>query len=339
MQADISKYSLGIDVSGKTLAACVSALCQGQQVKVKATRSFDNAPGGFKSLHQWVQGHHKDESVPLVVVMEATGVYHERLAGFLHKEGHAVSVVLPSVAKKYQQSLGMNSKSDPQDAKALAQMGAERSLKVWEPPSDFISQMKNLSRHRETLQESRTVAGNRLHAEESSAAPSKLVCKQLRQQLKLIDRQLKKLAEGMDKLLGQQNEVNSKIQKIASSIKGVGVETVATLVAETNGFEAFSSRSQLVRYAGYDVVENTSGNRKGKTRISKKGNSHIRRAMYFPAVNVVRWEVGTFPNLYKRVLERTKITMKGYVAVQRKLLCLIYTLWKKDEEFDPDFSK
>lgn len=339
MRTGILKYSLGIDVSGKTLAACLSTLGQEQEVKVKATRSFDNTATGFKTLHRWTQAQRKDQGAPFGAVMEATGVYHERLAEFLFQEGCTVCVVLPSLAKRYQQSLGMPSKTDPMDAKALAQMGAERKLKAWQPPGDFISQLKNLSRHRETLQKISTEAGNRLHAEQHSAAPSKLVVEQLSQQLKVFDRQVKKVAKAMEELLGQQNGLGGKIQKIASSIKGIGVDTVATIVAETHAFEAFTSQAQLVKYAGYDVVENQSGNRKGKTRISKMGNSHLRRAMHFPALNVVRYEVGAFPNLYQRVFERTKIKMKGYVAVQRKLLCLIYTLWKKDEAFDPDFSK
>lgn len=36
---------------------------------------------------------------------------------------------------------------------------------------------------------------------------------------------------------------------------------------------------------------------------------------------------------------RTRIKMKGYVAVQRKLLILAYTLLKKNESFDPNFQK
>ena len=75
----------------------------------------------------------------------------------------------------------------------------------------------------------------------------------------------------------------------------------ATIVAETNGFELFHSQAQLTSYAGYDVIENQSGQRKGKTRISKKGNSHIRKALYFPALNVVTHEVKTFSDLYHRV--------------------------------------
>jgi hypothetical protein len=40
-----------------------------------------------------------------------------------------------------------------------------------------------------------------------------------------------------------------------------------------------------------------------------------------------------FPDLFERVFEKTKIKMKGYVAVQRKLLCLMYTLWKTDQSY------
>jgi hypothetical protein len=104
-----------------------------------------------------------------------------------------------------------------------------------------------------------------------------------------------------------------------------------------NGFQLFSSAAQLTSYCGYDVVENQSGKRKGKTRISKKGNAHIRKALHFPALNVVRFKTGTFPDLFERILDRTRIPMKGYVAVQRKLLCLIFTLWKKEQAFDPQF--
>ena len=94
------------------------------------------------------------------------------------------------------------------------------------------------------------------------------------------------------------------------------------------------NQRQLVSYAGYDVVENQSGNRVGKTKISKKGNSRIRRILHLPAFSVVTNGEIQFVDLYERVFERTKIKMKGYVAVQRKLLILIYTLWRNDEEYN-----
>jgi len=60
--------------------------------------------------------------------------------------------------------------------------------------------------------------------------------------------------------------------------KGMGFISAVGIVAETDGFALFKSRNQLVSYAGYDVKEHESGTSvKGKPRISKKGNSNIRR--------------------------------------------------------------
>ena len=82
------------------------------------------------------------------------------------------------------------------------------------------------------------------------------------------------------------------------------------------------------------MIENQSGKHTGKTKISKKGNSHIRRILYMPALVAIQHEQQPFTDLYNRVYERTKIKMKGYVAVQKKLLIYIYTLWKNNASFD-----
>jgi len=100
------------------------------------------------------------------------------------------------------------------------------------------------------------------------------------------------------------------------------------IVAETNGFTAFENIAQLVSYAGYDVVENQSGKRSGK-KISKKGNHRIRRYLHFPAFNMIKYEVAPFKNLYERVYEKSKIKMKAYTAVQKKLLEYVYALEKR----------
>ena len=112
-----------------------------------------------------------------------------------------------------------------------------------------------------------------------------------------------------------------------------GIHTVATILAETNGFLLFKNAGQLISYAGYDVVQNESGTHIGKTRISKKGNSRIRRALHLPALNVVRYEVAPFMQLFNRTLDKHHIKMKSYVAVQKKLLVIIYALWKKQQAF------
>lgn len=326
------KYSLGIDISKNDFHVCLSVIDVNQQVKVKASRKFSNNENGFKELLSWLKTHRKEVNVPIAIVMEATGVYYEFCAMFLFKAGLQVSIVLPNKAKKYLQAIGLKTKNDKIDAAGLARMGAEQCLELWQPIDGFFYTLRALTRHYQSLQELKTNIGNQLHADEHSIYSNKKVMKQLKKLITTIEKELLETAEEIDKQLYSNPEIAKKVRLI-TDIKGIGNITVATVLAETNGFALFSSIAQVVSYAGYDVVENQSGNHQGKTRISKKGNSHIRRAMHMPAFNMIRLDVGNFKPFFERILGRHNQKMKAYVAVQKKLLVLIYTIWKKNEPF------
>lgn len=91
-------------------------------------------------------------------------------------------------------------------------------------------------------------------------------------------------------------------------------------------------------YAGMDVTQNESGKYKGKTRISKRGNTRIRQALYMPSLSATTANE-PIKELYQRINERNPDTKrKGVVAGMRKLLILTYTLWKKDEEYNRDYN-
>ena len=126
--------------------------------------------------------------------------------------------------------------------------------------------------------------------------------------------------------------------KFFDTLNGIGLMTFTVIVTETNGFILFKNQRQLICYSGYDIIENQSGAKPRKTRMLKKGNTHIRRILHMSAFSAVNNNVTVFRNLYERVYDRASIKMKGYVAVQRKLLVTMYFLWKKDEAFDPNFK-
>lgn len=331
------KYSAGVDMSKEGFDACISVINTMQVVVIKATRKFNNTKVGFREFFLWIKKHLK-EDLPVVVTMEATGVYYEELAIFLFENGLQVSVVLPNKAKKYLQSKGHKSKNDKIDAKGLSQMGAEQNLARWEPFSKNTYGLRSLTRQNEDLQVQKTMIINRMEAYKFSGYKNKFIEKQLLSMLKFLDKQIKEVNNQIVKSVDEDEVLKNKINKICK-IKGMGILTVATIVGETNGFKLINNQRQLVSYAGYDIVENQSGKRSGKTKISKKGNSHIRRALHMPALSVVTYEQAGFKALYERVYVKTGFKMKGYVAVQRKLLMLIYTLWKRDEEYDPNHLK
>ncbi|MBD0376654.1 MAG: transposase, partial [Flavisolibacter sp.] len=238
----------------------------------------------------------------------------------------------PNKAKKYKESLGFKSKTDGIDALALSTMACEQTLKRWNAPNEKMYELRQITRQIESLTSQTTAAKNQLEAANHGAFVIKQVKKSLEKQIQFLDSQKAELITGLEQLVESDAALKSKFANIVK-IKGLGLLAVATIVAETNGFELFENIAQLVSYAGYDVIENQSGKHTGKTKISKKGNGRIRRALHFPALNMVRYDVRPFSDLYARVYERSKIKMKGYTAVQKKLLLIIYTLWNKNEPF------
>lgn len=327
------KYSVGLDISAKTVHACISSIDTVQKVTVISSCKIDNSKSGFKQLDTWIQKHRKQKDIPLLIAMEATGVYYENCALYLFLAGYSVSVLLPNKAKKWMQAEGLKSKNDKIDAAGLSKMAAEKALELWQPAVEYFYQLRTLTRQHQSLQEHKTAANNQLHAEEHGMYQNKRVLKQLKQLIALIDKQLSELVIVIEQHVSSNQQVAEKVEKICK-IKGLGILTVAVILAETNGFALFKNAPQLVSYAGYDVVENESGTHKGKTRISKKGNSRIRRALFMPALTVITYKQKPFIDLFERTFEKHRTKMKSYVAVQKKLLVLIYALWKNNAVFD-----
>src|SRR5438067_10285283 len=216
-------------------------------------------------------------------------------------------------------------------------MGAEQRLALWQPMDSYFYQLRELTRQHQSLQELKTSVNNQLHASELGMYQNNLVINQLEALLITFEEQLHALAAAIDQHIADKQEVKQKVANICK-IKGVGILTVAVLLAETNGFVLFENSRQLVSYAGYDVVENQSGNHRGKTKLSKKGNSHIRRALHMPAFCVVSCEQPPFVELFNRTFELHGQKMKSYVAVQKKLLVIIYALWKNNSAYELNYK-
>lgn len=201
-------YSVGIDVSSQKLDVAICVIDEQQKVTVRASKSsIPNTLSGFKLLKNWIEKHHKTQSLPLVICMEATGVYYEHCALFLYQQGYSVSVILPNKAKKYLQSLGLKSKNDSIDSKGLAQMGAEQNLKKWQPMGEFFYKLRSLTRQNQSLQELKAGVSNQIHALEHGMYVEKTVLKQLKKTITLIDKQLGELEKAIVDTLKTKEEV------------------------------------------------------------------------------------------------------------------------------------
>lgn len=333
----IVKQSIGIDISKDTFTACACSRHSDEKLSFTEIKNFRNDPTGFNQLLRWVKGS-IESNVELVFLMEATGVYYESLAHHLHKIKKQVVVVLPNMSKHYFSSLNVKTKTDEVDSRVLSRFGVERAHRLWAPPSPVLLQLRNLTRYYVQLLEQKTALSNIKHSKEAAHEVQKFILQSNQKLVKQIEIQVEQCKVEIEKLIASDAQLAAKVENLLT-IKGVGLITVATIVAETLGFEHFNSSKQLVSYAGYDVVQRESGSSiKGKTRISKKGNRYIRNALYFPAMVATRFNPDMKAN-YLRIIMKKPSKMIGQVAIQRKLLTLLYTLWKNNSSFIEGYNK
>jgi transposase len=330
------KQVIGIDVSKDSLAVCFGSISEKQKTSYVKHSQFPNNKKGFGDLLEWASGI-KDVDSTICFVMEATGVYYENLAYFLSSNNKQVHVLLPNKTKHFAKSLDIKSKTDEIDAKMLAQIALERELDQWQPHSEIMHTMKQLSREYRDLKKKSTALKNQLHAKEVSYNCPKQIIKRMNAQIKLLEAQSLQVESEMRELCSENEELTEKVAKI-ETVPGLSFMTIITIVAESNGFVMFENSKQLVSYSGYDVMHNASGNFKGKSKISKKGNRYIRAALYMPALCAIQHNP-VLKTFYDQLVERKKIKKVGVAAVARKMLTLTYTLWKNNTEFDLNYKK
>lgn len=331
----VIKQVFGIDISKDSFEIRFGAITDRQEERFLAAASFPNARRGYLRLLAWAKKQLVSNEAPVWFVMEATGVYYEQLAYFLVERQQQIAVLLPNKIKNFAKSLDNKSKTDGLDARSICQFGLERPLNAWQPPSPQMRSLKALTREYQTVQQMATQVKNQLHAKGHSYKPSQETLTRLRAQLRLFEKQLKSIEQQIRSLVESDDDLNNRINNITRA-KGIGFMTVVSTVAETNGFALITSTKQISSYAGLDVVIKQSGKRQGKPAISKKGNKHLRHAVFMPALAACRCNP-PLRAFYLRLVRTKANKMVAVLAVARKILCLIYTLWKKNVPYDPNY--
>jgi len=121
------------------------------------------------------------------------------------------------------------------------------------------------------------------------------------------------------------------------SIKGLGVVSVAGLIGEVGDFSKFRTQSEIMKLAGLDLYEVSSGKRKGERRITKRGRSLIRKILYFAAIQMIK-KNGIMHEYYESLIGRHMLKMRALVAVMRKLLGVIHAIVRDDRDYVGEYG-
>jgi transposase len=313
---------LGIDIAKQSYQV---SLRVGNQIQ---RHEFANQVDQFQELSAWL-GQHKVKRCH--ACMEATNRYWEDLANYLPVQGHVVSVVNPSRIRDYARSKLLRNKTDKLDADLIADFCATQKPGAWQPLSAEVRELQALMRHWEDLKIMRSEVSTRL----SNGSPSASVHTMLAEHLEFLDQQIAELKKQIESQIDQHPGLKQQ-QDLLVSIPGIGSLTAAKLLSEN--IQAFSSGRALAAYAGLSPQQRVSGaSLHHRPRLSKIGNSHLRKALYFPAMNAKRFNP-VLRAFCDRLSQHDKHSMTIIGAAMRKLLCLSLGVLKSGVPFDPTYQ-
>jgi transposase len=314
----------GIDVSAATLAVAVIEPDQPVQ-----QRQFSNCSSGHKALIGWL-GKGKAR---VRVSLEATGIYSLDLALALNAAPHIELAVLnPKMVNRFAQTL-RRSKTDPADAQVLAEYSLRMPFLAWTPPSLSGLRLRAVSRHIAALVAQHTRERNRLQAAQSSRAVPNCVLQDLKRSLASLTRRIEKMRRAAMELIRAGAEIEQRFQLLIG-IPGIAQTSALDILGELALLSPHLTARQWVAHSGLDPTHQHSGTSVHKrSRISRAGNRHLRRALYMPALSAVRWD----PHMkafYEALQQRHKAKLQAIIAVARKLLHAIYGIFRSRTPYD-----
>ena len=312
---------LGIDLAKLTFDATLLTATGEQHY-----HSFSNTPEGFTQLQTWLAQYGVTQ---VHACMEATNVYWEALATWLHAQGHTVSVVNPARIKGYAQATMQRNKTDKLDSAVIACFCRTHRPKAWQPLSDTQRRLRALVRHRDDLLQTQLQQQNRLRDTTDTVVRASLEAL-----IEVVAKQLEAVERAIKEHLAADSELCTNLQ-LLTSIVGIGMITAAKLLAELGEIEQYESAKAAAADMGLTPSHFESGTSvRRRARMSKVGKVGLRAALYWPAITAMQRCPGCRAYA-ERLAARGKAKKVVIGAVMRKLVHIIYGVLKHRTPYDP----
>ncbi|MCQ6260281.1 transposase, partial [Pseudomonas sp. Q11] len=261
------------------------------------------------------------------VLLEATGGYERSVMKALQAAGFEVIRINPCRAKNFAKAMGQQAKTDPIDARLLAQFAAVIKSTNSRITSAEQDDLRALVQQRENFTQQRDDDKRRLKTASSEAVKPALQSHidYLCEAIKLIEKMIRQSAENLD---------SEKVTRLCS-VKGIGLVTAASVMAYLPELGEVG-RHQIAALAGIAPYNDDSGTHKGQRHISG-GRFSARRALYMACWSVIRYQPD-FNARYKALREKGKCAKVALIACMRILLIRLNAMIRDGSEWKGDVA-
>ena len=301
----VSQITLGIDVSKHELVIC--------DWDTEQISTLENQASVIKC---WL----KSLCGPARIGIEPTSHYHLEVVEQAHALGIEVYLINPRQLAHYRVAVNVRNKTDPADAWLLARYLAHEgnSLRPFKPQCAKAQRLWSLLKRRATVVRTRSQL-------DQSFRESTLSIKALRREIqRLLDR-IDKHIQALLRVLAWWADYQRCL-----SIPGIGPLNAAALVAVFHR-GAFAGSDAFVAFIGFDVRLRESGKYRGKRKLTKCGESEIRRLLFCAAQPARCYAL--FENYYQQQLTKGLSKIAAKVILARKLARIAFTLLTNEQSF------
>ena len=332
---------IGMDVDKENFAAAlyVDPRPGAPDLRAMPTMKFKRDAQGVAACAEWAEKTlvQKRPAAPAPrVCMEATGRYSIDLAQEILRQRPewAPAIANARFVKKHGESMGQRCKSDKADARVCASYGAERQPTAYRPLPPAFQELRELARERQAIVEQRAALKNRA----ADTAASKIALKAQDQLMRQYDKLVDKLDDAIIQIIKDNPELAADAQSL-SQIPGVAKVVSSITLSELGDLRQYRTSRSVAAAVGVSPRVVESGKHKGKTRMSKQGNSRVRAVLFCAAMACLKTkEDHCLKRFYNRLVKRGKTHMQALGALMRKIIVLMRALVISGKPFDPDYD-
>lgn len=315
----------GIDIGSKILNVALRLLTG--EVK---DLTFDNTSDGRRKLVSLLTKGGR----PARVVLEATSLYGLDLCLALDDAEVQVMVVNPRAARRFAEAQMLRAKTDRVDSRMLLEFLRRMEFVSWTRPSTARLTVRMYARRIADLVKQQTAEKNRLHALRATSATPVAILEDLEAGLANLNERIEALTTAAETFIKDDAELAPLYQAL-DDVKGVGPTSAIAILGELLLLPSDMTCREVVAHAGLDPrPKETGGPKMGVRSISKIGNSHLRGALWMPAMTAAVHNPAVKAH-YGALVARGKLRMVAMTAVCRKLLQVFWRMLQTKEAFDP----
>lgn len=161
-------------------------------------------------------------------------------------------------------------------------------------------------------------------------------------QMKALAEQVLALETAQDQQVLRMMELGKFLPEyeLLQTIPGIGSSTAIRLISELGDMRRFNTRQQLNSYVGIDTTEVDSGDHQSARHITKHGNPHARRILYWTVILMINPKMGNnhIRDAYQKRREASSSKKKLIVRQMDRLIKTILYLIKTNQPYSYELA-